>query len=326
VSTVPEQRIPITERDTKSEPPPPLGLPGPGTEVPRRGWLVAVGLAAGAAVLEGCDRGGEDPWFTRIVEARRIAADLRVQFGRAADASNRSVMADTDEASIAFAKEAEDAKKAVTRDAAELLPIARAVGRADEAGLLEDFDRSFADYEALDRTILELAVENSNLKAQKLSFGPERESADAFRAALDAAARACSAKGRCRAEELVYGAVVALKDILILEPVHIAETEDAAMTKIEDEMSRLLVSARTSLAELAGLPEAAARDPLAAANAALARFEETRAQVVLLSRKNTNVRSLAMVLGPKRPLVTACDSKLVALQEALEHDGLKATR
>src|SRR5437762_462697 len=41
----------------------------------------------------------------RLLESRRLASDLLVQFTKAADASNRAVMADTDDASKAFAHE-----------------------------------------------------------------------------------------------------------------------------------------------------------------------------------------------------------------------------
>jgi hypothetical protein len=45
----------------------------------------------------------------------------------------------------------------------------------------------FAEYRVLDRKILDLAVENTNLKAQRLALGPAQEAADAFRDALKAA-------------------------------------------------------------------------------------------------------------------------------------------
>ena len=45
----------------------------------------------------------------RRFEARQLTADLLVQFTRGADAANRAVMADTDEKSAAFAREAEQA-------------------------------------------------------------------------------------------------------------------------------------------------------------------------------------------------------------------------
>ena len=59
-----------------------------------------------------------------------------------------------------------------------------ALGYSAEARLLEEFGSRFAEYRALDETILGLAVENTNLKAQRLSFGPAQEAADAFRDAL----------------------------------------------------------------------------------------------------------------------------------------------
>jgi len=50
---------------------------------------------------------GDGPALVGLERARQTAADLRVQFNRATDASNRAVMADTDEVSIESAREAE---------------------------------------------------------------------------------------------------------------------------------------------------------------------------------------------------------------------------
>jgi hypothetical protein len=51
-----------------------------------------------------------------LLQARGLTAELLVQLTKAADASNRSVMADTDEASIAFAKEADLSADTALRD------------------------------------------------------------------------------------------------------------------------------------------------------------------------------------------------------------------
>ena len=75
----------------------------------------------------------------QLSQARHLAADLQVRFSKAADASNRAVMADTDEASVAFAREAEEAKAAIPRDAAALQPLLQTLGYSDEARLLEEF-------------------------------------------------------------------------------------------------------------------------------------------------------------------------------------------
>lgn len=278
-----------------------------------------------AGVLTGC-QGGPRPLYVRLLEARRLAADLRVQFSKAADASNRAVMADTDEASIAFAREAEQAKQALERDAAALEGLLGGLDHADAARLFAGFRRRLAEYQALDRRVLELAVQNTNLKAQRLSFGPAQETADAFRAALDAIARAAPAAGRCQVESAAAAAIIAVREVQVLQAPHIAESDDARMTSMEKEMDAREKTARDALASLSRLLRPADRKKLDAAVAALDRFEAIHTQIVALSRKNTNVYSMALALGQMRTLTTACDASIVALQEALAQEGFKATR
>jgi hypothetical protein len=177
----------------------------------------------------------------------------------------------------------------------------------------------------LDAEILPLAVENTNLNAQRLSFGPAREASDAFRSALAAAAKSASA-GAARAEALIAQAVAAVLDIQVIEARHIAESEDTAMSRVEAEMSAAEKIAGSRLETLKGLLGPAAQPHLTEAAAALDRFTTINAELVSLSRRNTNVRSLALSLGRKRTLTAACDDQLSALQEALNKHEFRATR
>jgi hypothetical protein len=280
-------------------------------------------LAVFALALAGCRR-EPSTVFNQLADARRLAADLRVQFSEASDASNRAVMADTDEASVAFAHEAEKAKQVVQSDAAALAPQFLHLGYANEARFLEEFSKRFADYLDLDRRVLELAVENTNLKAQSLSFGPAREAADAFRDSLETIVSPATSKDHCRVEALIAKAVLAVRDIQVLQAPHIAEADDAAMTRMEVEMRRLQVAARDALSNLSELVEPKAR--LAAASASLERFNDVSRQIVALSRRNSNVRSLALSLRDKPVLTAACDESLRSLDEALAKEGFPATR
>lgn len=299
-------------------------LPRLGFPVVSRRLLVRASLLALLTSPTGCQK--PQTILTRLDDARSLAADLRVQFNKGADASNRAVMADTDEASLAFAKESETATQVVERDMASLAPLLGTLGFSQEIRLFDEFKSHFSEYRQLDHTILTLAVENTNLKAQGLSFGPARQAADAFIDSLTPLAASFPAKDGCQVAALVAHAVIAVREIQVLHAPHIAEHDDAPMTKMEKEMAGLDATARDALKTLDELAPPNARQSVASARAALDKFKAISAQIVELSRRNTNVVSLDLSLRRKPPLTASCDERLGALQVALAHEGFKATR
>lgn len=178
----------------------------------------------------------------------------------------------------------------------------------------------------LDRSLLALAVENSNVKAQRLAFGPAREAADAFCDRLEDVARSAQGANALRAGLLAARAELAVREIQALQAPHIAEADDAVMTRLEERMAASERAARAALEELSSLLDPAGRDGLGTAREHLERFAATHRDLLALSRRNTDVRSLAVSLGNKRKLTAACDATLVALQDALAKRGFRATR
>jgi hypothetical protein len=282
--------------------------------------VAIVALAAVAAY--GCNA---HPASERLSQARHLSADLLVQFTKSADATNKAVMADTDEASAAFAREAERASQAVRTNIDALKPILEGLRYTEESRLLQEFARRFADYRELDRPILELAVENTNLKAQRLSFGPAREQADAFRDALQDLVPS-DARDSWRVKAIVAMAVASLREVQVLQAPHIAASDDAVMARIEGQMQTAVAGARRPIDTLASLVQPASRARIATAAAALDRFVDLNAQIVALSRRNTNVRSLALALNEKGKLTAACEDSLRAIREALSQRGFTGTR
>ena len=265
--------------------------------------------------------------FERVQEVRRLNAALLVQFLKASDAGNRAVMAETDEMSATFAREAADATEATQKDADMMAVLLQGLGLAREASLLDDFRTKFADYRALDRRILELAVENTNLKAQRLSFTSAQQAVDATRDALDTIGRWEASKPQVwHIKALAFEALASVREIQVLEAPHIAERNDVAMTRLEKRMLAAEDNARSKLKELAGLVQPTSRPQLAAAETALGRFIDYNADIVRLSRRNSNVRSLAMSLDQKRKVAAACEASLRALQDALAQQGFMGTR
>ncbi len=235
-------------------------------------------------------------------------------------------MADTDEASIASAREAEKALQIVDGEVAALRPLLQSLSFPRELQDLEDFGENLAKYREIDRTILALAVENTNLKAQRLAFGPAQEAADSFRDALGTVARKVPPQARCGVEETIAKAVLAVREIQVLYGPHIAASKDAAMTSMEQKMANLDTMARSAVESLTKLLPRDARPTLTVALSALERFKDISRQIVALSRRNSNVRSLELSLQTKPALTTACDQNLRALQDLLGKEGIKATR
>jgi len=261
-----------------------------------------------------------------LIEARRLSAAIHVHFTKAAEAANRSVMADTDEASIAAAREAREAAAAVERDVLALRPILRSLAYPDEQRLLEGFIASYAEYRRLDAEILPLAVENTNLKAQRLLFGPARMASEEFRGAVDAAARTARPADALETDALAARAGASVLEIQVLLAQHIAEANDAVMTRLEEAGAHSEVAARASLDRLGKRVTPAGSGQLAEAGAALDRFTKASAEIVALSRRNSNVRSLALSLGRKTQVTTQCDEQLRALEAAIQSHEFTATR
>jgi Four helix bundle sensory module for signal transduction len=282
-------------------------------------------IAAAIAVATGCGHEDVNTTLEKVSRARQLAADLTVQFTMSSDAANRAVMADTDEASTEFAKESQASTSAVQKDIELLRSTLKTLGYEQEDKLLTEFATDFGEYRRVDDSVLGLAVENTNLKAQRLAFGPAQDAANAFRDAL-ARLKPASPADMWHVDALVATAVLTVREIQVLQAPHIADADETVMTRMEQQMSTSQAGARKALDALRPLVSAPSRPQIDAASAALNQFLTVNAQLVALSRKNTNVRSLMLSLDEKRKITLECQEKLRALQTALAGRGYSGIR
>jgi hypothetical protein len=284
-------------------------------------------IAVGVLLIAACAAGGcaVNRALQQMSQVRGLAADLLVRFTQASDAANRAVMADTDAMSVDFAREAATAKDAVQTDVDALQPLLRELKFSKETELLQQFVDRFGRYKTLDQNILDLAVENTNLKAQRLSFGSAQAAADAIRDALERI-KPASPGDEWHVRALAASATGSVREIQVLEAPHIADPDDSAMTRIEQRMKAAEADARHALKMLEPLVDTASHARLADASTGLDRFMAVNTQIVELSRRNTNVRSLALSLNEKRPVTSACEQSLRALNEALSKRGYQRGR
>jgi hypothetical protein len=98
------------------------------------------------------------------------------------------------------------------------------------------------------------------------------------------------------------------------------------MSRLEAEMAAAERAARSAVDQLRTRLPASAAPEIAAALTALDRFMTINGEIVTLSRRNSNVRSLALTLGRKRTLTAQCQDQLQELEETLAKHQVTATR
>ena len=94
--------------------------------------------------------------------------------------------------------------------------LSQSLRYGEDLRYLDGFKSRFDEYRRLDDEFLPLAVENTNLKAQRLSFGPAREAPSLSGRSIDAAVRTDATKDTCRAEAAAARANMDVLEIQVL--------------------------------------------------------------------------------------------------------------
>lgn len=252
------------------------------------------------------------------IEKGRLVADMQGNLLASAEAEKSAVMAETDEASEAFAAESRRASATVENERGELARLIDIASRPDEVRQLREFSACWTKYTEVNDEILRLAVENTNLKAQRLSFGLVPAALDRMQAALDTlVADTGTAVDAAAIAKHAYRVMTAALRIHALEGRHIAEPSDEKMDKIDAEMKVLDGRVNDGFSALSALVGDAGARAVETARAAYADFQQVHTEVLALSRRNSNVRSLAISLGQKRKIMAQCEGHLNALRDAV---------
>jgi hypothetical protein len=242
-------------------------------------------------------------------KARRIDLVGRMQVGltSAAEAEKSAVLAISDQQSQTFAEQARAATAEVEREHKELGDILATGGT-----------QAFGKLQSIDAEVLSLAVQNTNLKAFGLLFGPEADAlAEADAALARVIAKHSDSPDAKKVMVLGFGARVGVLRVQTLLAPHIAEASDVKMDRLEAMMADEETRIRSDLDGLAALPGVAGDVDLSTAVSGFARYIDIKARILALSRENTNVRSLALSLNQKRSAMILCLNALKTLQDAI---------
>jgi hypothetical protein len=258
-----------------------------------------------------------------------IVSRMRTALATVSEADNSAVMATTDQDSQTFANDARTATTTLQQGRDQLSGLLDTRGSPREKELLAEFSKSFVNLERVDRDLLALAVQNTNIKAYSLAFGPASE---AIQAADEALAHLVSGYSESNSSDdkkiilLADDARISALRIQTLLPPHIAEENDQKMDALEGRMTREDQAIRKDLADLAAIGVLAADKDLTTAVARYEQFTEIRSQILKLSRENTNVRSLAISLNEKRRALLLCQDALTGLEQEINEAFIRDER
>jgi hypothetical protein len=263
-----------------------------------------------------------------LFKAKRLelVGQMREALASASEAEKSAVLAITDEESKAFADQARAASASLDQAHAALGKLLETGGTKGETDRLDQFSQRFTEFKHIDDDLLGLAVKNTNVKAYNLAFGPAaqdlKEMDSALSRMVEESANSTSPQAK-RVMLLASVAQTAALRIQTLLPPHIAEENDQKMDDLEAEMRGEDQKVHKALEGLASLQKPMGSPDLEMAMSAYARLTNIRAQILKLSRENTNVRSLSASLNQKRKVMFACQAALIALEQAIQGEPIE---
>jgi hypothetical protein len=247
-----------------------------------------------------------------------LVARMQLDLASASEAEKSAVLAITDQDSQTYADQARAATAQVVQEQHDLSALLAKGGSPREQDLLSQFSEVFGDLQRVDNEVLVLAVQNTNLKAYSLLFGPAADTQAQMDAALArVVTRYADSTDAKQVLPLAYDARLGVLRIQAMLAPHIAEESDAKMDQMEASMTQNEAQTRKDLSGLAGLSKLSTDPDLATATASFAQYGELKARILPLSRENTNVRSLALSLNQKRKAMIVCLDALKALKQEI---------
>ncbi|MGC8493228.1 MAG: hypothetical protein ACP5SH_15975 [Syntrophobacteraceae bacterium] len=291
-------------------------------------WFIALLLVFALIFLVVKQRGGRVGVYETAVRENDMVSSMRLNLLRAAEAEKSAVLAPTDEESQRFADQARVAATNVDKTRRELGRLIEKDDSTGETTRMGEFDRCWKKSENLDRLILGLAVQNTNLHATSLALTKGAAVVRDLERNLTSLIDSGGPESRnVRTVRLAYQAIVAGLKIHDLYSAHIDAETGEQMAGIEKKIEGNEQILASSLKELTSSINGSGRGAVKDATADTVELGKITKKIIALSRENTNIKSLKLSLGKKRLITAQCDDILSTLQEVIRNRGTtNATR
>jgi hypothetical protein len=284
-------------------------------------WLITLTVLGAFTLYGTLYKAGYNPFETQSIKSD-LVSKMRINLLEANTAEKNAVLAMTDEESEAFAVEARQATDSVEKNRKEFESIIQQGKYSKEIELVNEFNICWSQYRKLDETILGLAVQNTNLKAQKISSTQCAQEIQNFEESMNRIIQRDNKNNQCSEAVIpAYEALTASLKIFALHKPHIEEADDKQMDNIEQSINSYDKSAKKALDTLSGIAALRDNPDLKNAQTAYDQFMKLTSEVLRLSRLNTNIRSTELSLGKLRLISSQCQEILTTLQGTVQAQG-----
>lgn len=284
-------------------------------------WTITFILLGAFTIYGVLYKSGYNPFLTQPRKVELVSS-MRLHLLKASEAEKNAVMAITDEASAAHAGEARQAADAVENSRKEIETLIKESENQSETKLITEFNACWIEYKKLDETILNLAVQNTNLKAQQISTTQCDKEIQNIETNLNRLIHDNDKSQQCNDAFIpAYDALTASLKIFTLHKPHIEAADNQQMDKIEQDIKSYDETAKKAFNTLNGMAELRDNPDLKTAKTAYDKFMNLTHEVIKLSRLNTNIKSAELSLGKKRLVSAQCQEILATLQKSVQTKG-----
>ena len=274
------------------------------------------------SLLPACSADNRQDALHALLEKERLVEQTRLNLLLAVAAEKNAVLSSTEEAAASFIVQARTSMTTARDDLARLTELVNRGSDVKEIVALLPVTADFVELAAVDTEIQRLVGRNTNLRAAVVSRTEATQALDRFQQALAPLADGPD----CAAAREALRAAAAGAAILALHAPHIEEDSEAGMDALEVRIAAQNNRATVALGALAGLVPPTSQAALDMARAAYADFWRATQEILALSRENTNVHTLALVMGRKRVVSAKALDDLTALAAVVDAKEFKATR
>jgi hypothetical protein len=247
-----------------------------------------------------------------------LISSMRIHLLEAIEAEKNAVLAIDDEESKGYATKALQAADEVENIRKYIVPIIQQDGIQSESELINDFNTCWLQFRKLDESLLNLATQNTNVKAGKISTAYGIQFIQSLEDSIN---RIIKHIDQSDAITSAYDALTASIKIYALHKSHIEAADDQQMDKIEQDIKAYDEAAKKAFSHLNSVAVLKENLDLKKAETAYVKFIQLTNEVIRLSRMNTNIKSTELSMGKKRLISTQCQVILTTLQNTVQTQG-----